>query len=812
MFDRERPKKPGSGPSAQSVGTPGKSTLIEQELGPGAARQGSEMPLYVQASAADQASRAHSFASVPIHPPASATPGQEAFGAATRGTSSEVPHRAQMESVFGADFSGVEAHVGKDELGAVGARGAAQGNTVAFADASPSPALVAHELAHVEQQRKSATTSLAASRAESRRDDAAEREADGIASAIGAGAKRVNVSAAPSAALHFDRGDGADADKSATPITVRVRYRDRPDFVWRGVSHAEVLGHFVAMRGASGWEWNDSAGSTIRIYKNEKDTTGVPISHYMTRSAYEVDVDFGDAVTPDTSGTSDNSGGKDATKSATASTSSSSAKQPPSKNTSPSPSPAPSSDVATSGEWTDLPDAAETLDRLGAGTKPPSGSDKPNASSKPSDKNEKGPAPEPDQNDAESDQIADAFEAQLATLIASGEATSEGATKNSDQAGPGGTGPGGENAKAGGGDEQNIGGSTEAEGGVKSDTSEEGGRKFGDERGEYGGEGRQGDAGVRGAVALFGGLINVPDALRGAVELGILINQGDVAGVGQDLFKQGLKSGAKKFASAAMARTVLAREARVAAFKETKTVLGHLAENEAYKALSLEEKQQVARIIYWQKQREIFEGALKAAQEEQRTVGLITRATKGKASAHEVAALAKRLAKDDPEVSAIAGRVARGEATADDLVRLDQRMAYASQMEEAAKVEPVAGRLPRNHEFAGKEFPRERLPERFRSQGLRFKETGYPDFEPYAMELPSGGKSVRIEYTNSLKKDFQAANEAAGLQRTPRGYTWHHDEDLGTMMLVPADLHDAVKHTGGIAAYKHTHGVTKYGD
>ena len=31
---------------------------------------------------------------------------------------------------------------------------------------------------------------------------------------------------------------------------------------------------------------------------------------------------------------------------------------------------------------------------------------------------------------------------------------------------------------------------------------------------------------------------------------------------------------------------------------------------------------------------------------------------------------------------------------------------------EAAEVEPVAGRLPRNHQYAGKEFPRELLPPR----------------------------------------------------------------------------------------------------
>src|SRR5689334_4962520 len=46
--------------------------------------------------------------------------------------------------------------------------------------------------------------------------------------------------------------------------------------------------------------------------------------------------------------------------------------------------------------------------------------------------------------------------------------------------------------------------------------------------------------------------------------------------------------------------------------------------------------------------------------------------------------------------------------------------------EEAAAAPPVAGRLPQNHELAGKQFPAERLPATYRQQGLRFTEAGYP--------------------------------------------------------------------------------------
>ncbi len=39
--------------------------------------------------------------------------------------------------------------------------------------------------------------------------------------------------------------------------------------------------------------------------------------------------------------------------------------------------------------------------------------------------------------------------------------------------------------------------------------------------------------------------------------------------------------------------------------------------------------------------------------------------------------------------------------------------------------------------------------------------------------------------------------------KAPAGYTWHHVEDTKTMQLIPTDLHDAVKHTGGCAVIKH---------
>src|SRR5262245_12484982 len=81
-----------------------------------------------------------------------ARPGK--VGASTR-VQTELPYRAQMERAFGQDFSSVRVTTGQThELDAIGATAAAKGETVAFADATPTPWLVAHELAHVVQHRR----------------------------------------------------------------------------------------------------------------------------------------------------------------------------------------------------------------------------------------------------------------------------------------------------------------------------------------------------------------------------------------------------------------------------------------------------------------------------------------------------------------------------------------------------------------------------------------------------------------------------------------------------------------------------------
>ena len=78
--------------------------------------------------------------------------------------------------------------------------------------------------------------------------------------------------------------------------------------------------------------------------------------------------------------------------------------------------------------------------------------------------------------------------------------------------------------------------------------------------------------------------------------------------------------------------------------------------------------------------------------------------------------------------------------------------------------------------------------------GVKFTNDGFPDFNPYSKA------KVKVEgLKGNTSSDFTSANKAMGLKSTPSGYTWHHVEDGRTLMLVPTDLHQTVRHTGGAA-------------
>ena len=89
--------------------------------------------------------------------------------------------------------------------------------------------------------------------------------------------------------------------------------------------------------------------------------------------------------------------------------------------------------------------------------------------------------------------------------------------------------------------------------------------------------------------------------------------------------------------------------------------------------------------------------------------------------------------------------------------------------------------------------------------GVKLDDDEYPDFSPYAYRHPETGNPVivEIDMQGNHGSDYTAANQAAGLDKKPEGYTWHHHQDEKTMILVPTDLHGAVSHKGGVTATKH---------
>jgi hypothetical protein len=135
----------------------------------------------------------------------------------------------------------------------------------------------------------------------------------------------------------------------------------------------------------------------------------------------------------------------------------------------------------------------------------------------------------------------------------------------------------------------------------------------------------------------------------------------------------------------------------------------------------------------------------------------------------------------------------------------------AEKLLEAAKVKPIAGRLPVNHRYAGKAMPASKLPKRYRKKGCASPRTATPILG--SMRKPcqtASDRQVKINFSGNRTTDELAANKAAGYKpaKTPEGNSWHHHQDGTTMMLVPRDLHRRVKHTGGFAHYRHATGDT----
>jgi hypothetical protein len=102
-------------------------------------------------------------------------------------------------------------------------------------------------------------------------------------------------------------------------------------------------------------------------------------------------------------------------------------------------------------------------------------------------------------------------------------------------------------------------------------------------------------------------------------------------------------------------------------------------------------------------------------------------------------------------------------------------------------VPTIGGRIPINSRFAGQTHP----------SGIPFNQQGFPNFSSVSKA------EVQIQgLSGNYAKDAALANQAVGLGKTPSSFVWHHVEDGATMQLVPKNIHNATRHTGGAAVIR----------
>jgi hypothetical protein len=112
----------------------------------------------------------------------------------------------------------------------------------------------------------------------------------------------------------------------------------------------------------------------------------------------------------------------------------------------------------------------------------------------------------------------------------------------------------------------------------------------------------------------------------------------------------------------------------------------------------------------------------------------------------------------------------------------------------ADAIRKVNGRNPINSGYAGQVYHLSGDLAAKYPNGVRFTRDGFPDFTPYKM------LEIKVDdLTGNYARDAAAANRALDLPATPAGYVWHHVEDAETLILIPRDIHNAVRHTGGSA-------------
>ncbi|SMO95181.1 HNH endonuclease [Melghirimyces algeriensis] len=104
--------------------------------------------------------------------------------------------------------------------------------------------------------------------------------------------------------------------------------------------------------------------------------------------------------------------------------------------------------------------------------------------------------------------------------------------------------------------------------------------------------------------------------------------------------------------------------------------------------------------------------------------------------------------------------------------------------------------------------------------GVPYDENGFPDFEQWVVaevQLPNdkivGSHGTQLSLSTDLLKEKypdwekrfnlppSTKDDLKSGKGSPEGYTWHHHQDTGRMQLIPRDVHQRARHTGGHAIW-----------
>jgi hypothetical protein len=210
---------------------------------------------------------------------------------------SELPYRAEMERSFGRPLDHVQAYTGVGhELAPYDARALATGNVVVFADASPSRALVAHEVTHTVQNQQAGAAAAMASGVVAPHDSPAEAEADAIAGLVaahGTGVRLPPITAAPAAHVQLaPKLLVPDPDLSPHP-TILVpdanhparRDLDGDQVIQTGTTTAS--GKPTPLRGTS-WKSLAEVAESVHVQDDSGDTLHIDITYRLESRPAEV--------------------------------------------------------------------------------------------------------------------------------------------------------------------------------------------------------------------------------------------------------------------------------------------------------------------------------------------------------------------------------------------------------------------------------------------------------------------------------------------------------------------------------------------